>query len=107
MTKKDLKARFNGLISAASIKQSDDGWEVCGKWCHISPVDDLWDIWLVASKRKLSHILKGLPWDFHVVDGEAWVQIKNPLEILPYLRILGIRKKRKGGNVENLRLGTS
>ena len=98
MTKTEIVRAFSDTLSSAAIKFTDDGYEVVGKWCRIMRHDTgEWDLWIVAPKQKLTHILKRLSkkWVYKIVDGEAWCYVKSAKAIIPYLSCLGIKKKRR------------
>ena len=98
MTKADIVRAFQDTLSSAAIQLTDDGYEVIGKWCRIIRHDTgIWDIWIIATKQKITYLLKKLPteWEFKVVEGEAWCWVKSAKEIKPYLSCLGIKSKRR------------
>lgn len=102
VTRNELKYAFTGLISESSIQKVDDDWEVVGKWVRIARIGPCWDVWLIATPKKLNILLSNLPFKFNVLDGEAWLRIEEIAPVLPYLSVLGVRKRRSGGNVGNL-----
>jgi len=98
VTKAEIALAFEDTLSSSAIQLTGDGYEVIGKWCRIYRHDNGdWDIWIIASNRKINEILKKLPqdWGFKIVDGEAWCWVKSAKEIVKHLSCLGIKKKKR------------
>ena len=102
-SKQHIFDSFEGFFSKTVIKFINDEWRLVGKFGQIVPLEDgNWDLFIGpdSTQRSLTRRLSFLPqeWDFHKLDGEAWVQV--PLEAIKsrsalVARVLGIRRKRK------------
>ncbi len=112
MTKSELEQIFNNF-TRTSVKTDHDGVYLAGKWVHISPIEDTWDVYLRHVKNaeagnlvdgmtpnKLSYIYKQIPEgvDVHKLDGEAWFHTQDLNWLKAWLwdnrKILGLHKRR-------------
>lgn len=106
MTKTELAAMLDGMVSAKCIQQGDGETRLVGKYCQAVPADatgDTWDLWLCTpdalsrglGERKLTNLLTLLDVDGWVrLTGEAYHVAFPKAWLLANLRPLGIRRKR-------------
>jgi len=105
--KTDLFNFFDQQISMKAIQKIDDEWQVVGKWCRLAieenGIIDLWicnpsDMIQGLGTGKVNNMVEALKvlvkTPFTVLNGEAWVKLRNKGVILDSLPLLGIRKKR-------------
>jgi len=106
MNKRQLYQFFDKKITKQAIKNIDDEWQIVGKFCRVSVMDGLIDIWLCSpgdmvsglSPMKLTYMLKGLKTSQEAklteLDGEAYIQTRDKRDVLQNLSVLGIKRKR-------------
>jgi len=102
MDKKQIFDAFDGYFSKKGIITIDGENRLVGKYAQLAPLDNgEWDLWIGwnLSNRSLNAKLGLLPstWDFHVLNGEAWVQLplddfKSQATVL--CRVLKVRRRK-------------